>query len=67
MRQYNRVTILKNMAMRKVRDRRRSKDPPGSKVHGMNVRQNSRQKNIYIKIQLTTQIPLPSTFISSLY
>ena len=50
MHQYNRVTILKNMAMRKVRDRRRSKDPPGSKVHGMNVRQNSRKKNIYIKI-----------------
>ena len=47
MRQYNRVTILKNMAMRKVRDRRRSKDPPGSKVHGMNVRQNSRKKYIY--------------------
>ena len=49
MRQYNRVTILKNMAMRKVRDRRRSKDPSGSKVHEMNVRQNSRKKKIINK------------------
>ena len=30
--------------MRKIKDTRGSKDPPGSKVHGMNVRQNSRKK-----------------------
>ena len=30
--------------MRKIKDTRGSKDPPGSKVHGMNVPQNSRKK-----------------------